>query len=90
VPDDKVEALADRTGWTVEGPVATFAPEPSSWHGRVRRVAQPSRGSERWHVAIISPRGAAAYAQFASSINEAARVAESQVRGKVRGSGSTG
>jgi hypothetical protein len=83
MPDDDVEALTGRSGWTVDGPVATFAPEPGSWHARVRRVAQPSRGSERFHVAIINSRGAAAYTQFATSIGEAARVAESQVRARL-------
>jgi hypothetical protein len=83
MPDDGVEALIGRSGWIVDGPVAAYAPEPGNWCARVRRVAQPSRGSERFHVAIISPRGTAAYAQFASSIGEAARVAEGQVRGKL-------
>jgi hypothetical protein len=42
----------------------------------------PSRASERFHVALVSPAGVAQHTQFAVMVGEARRVAEGWVRGK--------
>lgn len=84
MPDDDVEALASRPGWIVDGPVATYQPEPGNWCAQVRRILQPARAAERWNIAIRDPHGRVQYVEKATSIGEAARVAEGHVRGKLR------
>ena len=78
---DTIDDLAGRPGWTVEGVVATYAPEPGSWTAKVR-LAQQAKYYARWHVAIIGPDSRARYVSHASLLGEAVRVAERTVRGQ--------
>ena len=80
--DDDLSVLADRPGWTVEDERATYKPAPGGWFARVSHVKLPSRASERFHDALVSPAGAAQHTQFAVTVGEARRVAEGWVRGK--------
>jgi hypothetical protein len=82
VVDDDLTVLVDRPGWTVVENVAIFRPVPDGWYARVARVQLPSRGTERFHIALVSPHGVAQYTQFAVMVGEARRVAEGWVRGK--------
>jgi hypothetical protein len=63
--DDDIEALSSCSGWTVEGPVATFCPAPGNWCARVRKTAMPDKAHQRYAIAIANPNGTAAYAEFA-------------------------
>ena len=77
---DDIAVLADRNGWTVDDDVATYAPEPGGWLARVRKVRVAGHSYERWHIAVIDPHRCARYTCFASSVGEAARVAEHRIR----------
>ena len=80
--DDDLSVLADRPGWVVEEERATYRPVPGGWFARVSQVKLPSRASERFHIALVSPAGVAQHTQFAGMVGEARRVAEGWVRGK--------
>ena len=80
---EDLDALAARPGWTVDGPVATFAPRAGDWYARVRQPQTAERPHMRWHVAIVAPSGSVAYTSHASSVAEARRTAEGQVRARL-------
>ena len=79
---DELDALAERPSWTVTAGVATYEPEPGAWLARIRAIRVPGRAGDRWHIAIVDPRGIARYTTTASTIAEAVRVAEGHVRGR--------
>jgi hypothetical protein len=79
---DELDTLAERPSWTVTAGVATYQPQPDAWRASVRAVRVPGRAGDRWHVAIIDPTSMARYTTTASTIGEAARVAEANVRGR--------
>jgi len=80
-----LESLGERTGSTVRNDVATYRPPDCDWSARVRASSE-SRYYARWHIAIIDPRGRAQRVSYASVLAEAARVAESRVRGTLMAS----
>jgi hypothetical protein len=82
VADDDLSVLADRPGWTVEGVRAMYRLAPGGWFARVSRMKLPSRASERFHVALVSPAGVAQHTRFAVMVGEARRVAEGWIRGE--------
>jgi hypothetical protein len=77
---ETIESLGDRTGWKVDGDVATYCPKPGGWSARVR-AAPNSKYYARWMVAIVDQHGNARYVTHASMLGEAARIAEGRVRG---------
>lgn len=81
--DDDLAVLVGRDGWTVDRGVATYRHPDGGWSARVRSVRAPGRSYEQFHVALIDPGGMARFAQFASTVGEAYRLAEGQVRGKL-------
>jgi hypothetical protein len=84
--DDDLAVLAERPGWTVyDNKRALYAPVEGGWHARVSRLFIPARGTDRFHVALITPAGVALYTQMAVMVGEARRVAEGWVRGKQPG-----
>jgi len=52
--------LADRPGWTVDGSVATYAPEAGDWYARVRQPQSAERPHMRLHIVVVAPSGAPA------------------------------
>lgn len=80
--DDDLSVLGIREGWSVDGAVATYAAPFVDWRAVVRRPVVASRAFERFHVALIDPRGRAAYVRKATSVGEALRLAEGSVRAK--------
>ncbi len=58
---DELNALTDRPNWTVTAGVATYEPTPGAWLARIRAIRIPGRAGDRWHIAIIDPRGMARY-----------------------------
>jgi hypothetical protein len=76
---ETIESLGDRTGWKVDGEVATYCPQLGGWSARVR-AAQNSKHHARWMVAGIDRHGEARYVTHASVLGEAVRVAEGRVR----------
>lgn len=79
---EELKSLAERPGWTADETVATYEPVPGGWISRVRKVRVAGHTYERWHIAVIDPRGMAQYTTFASVLSEATRVAEGSVRGR--------
>jgi hypothetical protein len=79
---DELDALAERPDWTVTAGVATYEPEPGAWLARIRAVRVPGRAGDRWHIAIVDPTGMARYATTASTVPEATRVAEGNIRSR--------
>jgi acetyltransferase-like isoleucine patch superfamily enzyme len=82
VVDLDLAVLADRPGWSVEENVAIYRPVPGGWHARVTQLEHPNRASDRHHVALISPVGAAVFVGYTSTIGEARRIGEGWVAGK--------
>lgn len=76
---DELRILVDRPGWTVAMRLATYVTQPAGWSGCVR-PNPTGRAYQRWHIAIIDPRGRARRVLYASTIREAARVAEGHHR----------
>jgi hypothetical protein len=72
---DELRSLGGRPGWTVAPRLAIYATQPASWRGCVR-LNPIGRAYQRWHIAIIDPRGRARRVSYATTIREAARVAE--------------
>jgi hypothetical protein len=60
-----------------------FEPDLGGWRAVVRPTVRPGRAFVRWHVAIVDPAGHAHLALTASTVAEARRVAEGQVRAKL-------
>jgi hypothetical protein len=83
--DDLASHVAGRPGWRVTGPVATYRPVEEGWSATVRPATAPGRSFERWHVAVVSPAGAASSTSWATTVAEAVRVAERRVRGRNAG-----
>lgn len=77
---ESITSLGDRPGWTVEGDVATYCPQPGAWRACVR-ASRESRYYARWSIVLIDPHGKAHHVSHASMLGEAARVAEGRVRG---------
>ena len=77
---ENLDSLGDHADWTVQGDVATYQPNDLGWSARVRASGE-SKYYAHWHVAIIDPFGRAHWVMHASQLAEAARVAESRVRG---------
>jgi hypothetical protein len=82
VLDEDLSVLGIREGWTVEDGVATYCPPSDEWRAVVRRPVVAARAFERFHVALIDPRGRATYVRKATSVGEALRLAEGSVRAK--------
>jgi hypothetical protein len=79
---DFADAVANRPGWTIENTVALFRQSPDGWSARVSYTRTRGRSYERLHIAIVDLANVARYTTFASTIGEAIRVAEAQVRGR--------
>jgi hypothetical protein len=82
VAEEDIATLAERDGWTIKGPVATFEPVKGGWSAVVRQAVIVERAAERWHVASRNPRSVAAYAFNYSQLNDARLTAERQVRAR--------
>jgi hypothetical protein len=80
--EEDVAALADRPGWTIDGPRATFRLSPTGWSAAVRRVIPAGHTYSTCFVAIIDPSGAARYTKTASRLVDAMVIAERLVRGR--------
>jgi hypothetical protein len=79
---DLAEHVDGRPGWSLTGPSATFRPAPGGWFATVRPATIPGRSYERWHVAIVSPTGVARSTTWATTVEEAVRIAERRVRAR--------
>jgi len=80
--EDLAGALADRPGWTVALRVATYAPAEGGWSAAIHQLVVTTRRYDRWHVAVRDPAGRVVYATPTSTLPEAIRVAEGQVRAR--------
>jgi hypothetical protein len=80
VAADDFRALADRPDWTVDEKGLRTRRVPTGWRAIVRVPAASGTLYSRYHVAVVDPDGIASYAQTASSISEARRVAEGHAR----------
>jgi hypothetical protein len=82
VVDLDLAVLADRPGRTVEDNAATYRPVEGGWYARVTQLEHANRASDRHHVALISPAGAALFVGYTSTVGEARRIGEGWVRGR--------
>lgn len=80
--EDDITVLADLPGWVVTGTVATFRPVPAGWLARVVLTLVPGRTYSRMHIAVVHPDGVVRYTSAATTVAEARRIAERQVRGR--------
>lgn len=82
VVDEDLAQLATVAGWTVDGRVAVFHPDPGGWRATVRVTREAGRHYDRLHIAVVDPANRAQFTTWASSVGEAQRVAEAQVRAR--------
>jgi hypothetical protein len=76
----ELRSLAERRGWTADESVAMYEPEPGGWIARVRWVRIVGHRYYRFQIAVIDPRGHAAYTCFATMLSGGWRVAEGNAR----------
>jgi hypothetical protein len=73
---EDLAALADRPGWTVDGPTATFRPSLPGWSATVRWGTLVGYADPTWLFELIDPTGAVRDTRAARRLVEAVRIAE--------------
>lgn len=77
--EELLAAVADRPGWSENGPAARYAPTPEGWSCVVRRVAAPVKRYQTLHLSVLDSLGRVTYTYSAGTSPRAIQLAEHYV-----------